>query len=113
MLSLTLVYESISSLRNDVASLILQYPCDFLGATSGIGLETTRVLALRGVHVIMAVRNVEVGQKVKASICEKIPNAKLDVMELDLSSQASVHQFSSDYITKDLPLNILMYKIIL
>ncbi|WMV40608.1 hypothetical protein MTR67_033993 [Solanum verrucosum] len=26
------------------------------GATSGIGMETTRVLALHGVHVIMAVR---------------------------------------------------------
>nr|XP_043614191.1 short-chain dehydrogenase TIC 32, chloroplastic-like [Erigeron canadensis] len=78
------------------------------GATSGIGLETARVLALRGVHVIMAVRNVEAGQKVKASICEKIPNAKLDVMELDLSSQASVRQFTSDYISKDLPLNILI-----
>ncbi|XP_071701458.1 short-chain dehydrogenase TIC 32, chloroplastic-like [Rutidosis leptorrhynchoides] len=78
------------------------------GATSGIGLETARVLALRGVHVIMAVRNVEVGQKVKASICEKIPNSRLDVMELDLSSQASVRQFASDYISKDLPLNILI-----
>ncbi|GKC50242.1 short-chain dehydrogenase TIC 32, chloroplastic-like protein, partial [Tanacetum coccineum] len=31
------------------------------GATSGIGLETARVLALRGVHVVIAVRNVEAG----------------------------------------------------
>ncbi|KAI8569603.1 hypothetical protein RHMOL_Rhmol02G0290500 [Rhododendron molle] len=27
------------------------------GASSGIGTETTRFLALRGVHVVMAVRN--------------------------------------------------------
>ncbi|CAH1451401.1 unnamed protein product [Lactuca virosa] len=78
------------------------------GASSGIGLETARVLALRGVHVVMPVRNVELGQKVKASICEKIPNAKIDVMELDLSSQASVRDFASQYISKDLPLNILI-----
>lgn len=78
------------------------------GATSGIGLETARVLALRGVHVIMPVRNVEAGQKVKTSICEKIPNAKLDVMELDLSSQASVRKFAAEYIAKDLPINILI-----
>lgn len=78
------------------------------GATSGIGLETARVLALRGVHVIMPVRNVEAGQKVKKSICEKIPNAKLDVMELDLSSQASVRKFAAEYISKDLPINILI-----
>ncbi|KAI7741549.1 hypothetical protein M8C21_006157 [Ambrosia artemisiifolia] len=78
------------------------------GANSGIGLETASVLALRGVHVIMAVRNLEVGKKVKASVCTKTPNAKLDVMELDLSSQASVRKFAADYIAKDLPLNILI-----
>lgn len=33
------------------------------GPTSGIGTETARVLALRGVHVVMAVRNVDAGQK--------------------------------------------------
>nr|KAJ0217094.1 hypothetical protein LSAT_V11C300104510 [Lactuca sativa] len=47
------------------------------GATSGIGLETAHVLALRGVHVVMPVRNMESGKKVKESIVEKIPNAKL------------------------------------
>ncbi|KAK1408283.1 hypothetical protein QVD17_39925 [Tagetes erecta] len=78
------------------------------GASSGIGTETASVLALRGVHVIMAVRNLQVGQKVKASICKKTPNAKIDVMELDLSSQASVRQFAADYVSKNLPLNILV-----
>ncbi|KAL8226926.1 hypothetical protein R6Q57_016758 [Mikania cordata] len=78
------------------------------GASSGIGMETASVLALRGVNVIMAVRDVEAGQKVKTKICAKIPNAKLDVMELDLSSQASVRQFAADYVSKNLPLNILI-----
>nr|POE96351.1 short-chain dehydrogenase tic 32, chloroplastic [Quercus suber] len=31
------------------------------GASSGLGAETTRVLTLRGVHVIMAVRNTDAG----------------------------------------------------
>ncbi|XP_076887294.1 short-chain dehydrogenase TIC 32, chloroplastic-like [Bidens hawaiensis] len=78
------------------------------GANSGIGLETASVLALRGVHVIIAVRNLQVGQKVKAGVIAKIPNAKIDVMELDLSSQASVRRFATDYISKDLPLNVLI-----
>ncbi|KAK2418763.1 hypothetical protein QL285_003096 [Trifolium repens] len=30
-----------------------------LGASGGLGLETTRILALRGVHVVMAVGNVK------------------------------------------------------
>ncbi|XP_043811540.1 short-chain dehydrogenase TIC 32, chloroplastic isoform X2 [Manihot esculenta] len=78
------------------------------GASSGIGAETTRVLALRGVHVIMAVRNTEAGRNVKQAILKQIPTAKIDVMELDLSSMDSVRKFASQYISLDLPLNILI-----
>ncbi|KAL8244915.1 hypothetical protein R6Q59_011173 [Mikania micrantha] len=78
------------------------------GATSGIGVETTRVLALRGVHVIMAGRNIEKGIKVKESILEETPDAKVDVMELDLSSMDSVRNFAAKYISSGLPLHILI-----
>ncbi|XP_076934906.1 short-chain dehydrogenase TIC 32, chloroplastic-like [Bidens hawaiensis] len=78
------------------------------GASSGIGLETTRVLALRGVHVVMAVRNTKTGEKVKESIIADLPNAKVDVMELDLSSLASVRTFGAEYCSSGLPLNILI-----
>ena len=78
------------------------------GASSGIGVETTRVLALRGVHVNMAVRNMEAGRKVKEEVVKENPTAKIDVMELDLSSMASVRKFASDYTSSGLPLNILM-----
>ncbi|GKB50047.1 short-chain dehydrogenase TIC 32, chloroplastic-like protein [Tanacetum coccineum] len=78
------------------------------GATSGIGTETARVLALRGVHVVMPVRNIESGNQVKQSIAEKIPNAKIEVMELDISSLDSVQKFATQYSSKGLPLNILI-----
>ncbi|WOG85827.1 hypothetical protein DCAR_0105020 [Daucus carota subsp. sativus] len=78
------------------------------GASSGIGIETARVLALRGVHVVMAVRNTASGKKVKDEILKEIPNAKIDVMELDLSSLASVKKFASDYNSSALPLNLLI-----
>ena len=71
-------------------------------------MEATRVLALRGVHVIMAVRNVEAGRTVKEKILEEIPDARINVMELDLSSMVSVRKFASDYDSSALPLNILM-----
>ncbi|KAG6390206.1 hypothetical protein SASPL_151688 [Salvia splendens] len=54
------------------------------GASSGIGAETARVLALRGVHVIMGVRNVGAGHRSKEAIIKQVPYAKLDAMELDL-----------------------------
>ncbi|KAL6192939.1 hypothetical protein ACLB2K_034025 [Fragaria x ananassa] len=37
------------------------------GASSGIVTETTRVLVLRGAHVVMAVRNKDAGTNVKRS----------------------------------------------
>ncbi|KAE8677978.1 Short-chain dehydrogenase TIC 32 [Hibiscus syriacus] len=78
------------------------------GASSGIGMETSRVLALRSVHVIMAVRNVGAGRNVKEAILQEIPGAKVDAMELDLSSMASVRKFASDYQSSNLPLNLLI-----
>ncbi|XAR53643.1 Very-long-chain 3-oxoacyl-CoA reductase [Bertholletia excelsa] len=78
------------------------------GASSGIGTETARVLALRGVHVVMGVRNVSAGNEVKDAIVKEIPTAKIDTMELDLSSMTSVKKFASEFNSSGLPLNILI-----
>ncbi|XP_021730054.1 short-chain dehydrogenase TIC 32, chloroplastic-like [Chenopodium quinoa] len=78
------------------------------GASSGLGAETSRVLALRGVHVIMAIRNVANGKEIRAKILNEVPNAKIDIMELDLSSMASVRKFASDYKSSNNPLNIII-----
>lgn len=78
------------------------------GASSGIGTETTRVLALRGIHVIMAVRNMIAANDIKAAIIKEIPTAKVDAMELDLSSMTSIRKFASEFNSSGLPLNILM-----
>ncbi|KAL2929481.1 Short-chain dehydrogenase TIC 32 chloroplastic, partial [Bienertia sinuspersici] len=48
------------------------------------------------------------GKNLKAKILEEIPAVKLDVMELDLSSLASVEKFASEYKSLGLPLNVLM-----
>ncbi|XP_047325956.1 short-chain dehydrogenase TIC 32, chloroplastic-like [Impatiens glandulifera] len=78
------------------------------GASSGIGRETGRVLALRGVHVIMAIRNMDAGNKVKEAILQEIPCAKIDIMELDLSSFSSITNFAAQFTSSALPLNILI-----
>uniref|UniRef100_A0A251VBC2 Putative glucose/ribitol dehydrogenase n=1 Tax=Helianthus annuus TaxID=4232 RepID=A0A251VBC2_HELAN len=76
--------------------------------TSGIGLETARVLALRGVHVVMAARNVEAAAKCKETIIKSCPSATIDVMKLELRSLKSVTNFANEYISMGLPLNILI-----
>ncbi|KAK3132608.1 hypothetical protein QOZ80_6AG0525120 [Eleusine coracana subsp. coracana] len=78
-------------------------------ASSGIGAETARTLALRGAHVVMAVRSIPAAQALRDDVLAQAPEAKVDVMELDLSSMASVHPFASEFITRGLPLNNLMY----
>lgn len=67
------------------------------GASSGLGVETTRVLALAGADVTMAVRNVEAGEKVKAQLAAGLPAAsgRLDVKALDLSDLSSVRAFAA------------------
>ncbi|KAG5234576.1 short-chain dehydrogenase Tic32 family protein [Salix suchowensis] len=77
-------------------------------ASSGIGAETARVLALRGVHVVMGVRNLEAGREVKEAIVKGNPDAKVDAMDLDLSSMASVKKFAEDFKSLNLPLNLLI-----
>jgi hypothetical protein len=79
------------------------------GASSGIGAETARVLAARGAHVVMAARNVAAADSVRQAVLADTPASTLDVMELDLSSMASVRKFAADFSAKGLPLNILVY----
>jgi len=79
------------------------------GATSGIGVETARVLALRGVHVVMGIRNMAAGAEIKETILRDNPTAKIGMMELDLSSLESVRKFAAQFKSCGLPLNILVY----
>lgn len=56
----------------------------------------------------MAVRNVSTGLEAREAIVAKILVARIDVLELDLSSIASVRRFASNFDSLNLPLNILM-----
>ncbi|KAK4481018.1 hypothetical protein RD792_011886, partial [Penstemon davidsonii] len=78
------------------------------GGASGIGLETTRVLALRKAHVVIAARNVEAANKAKQLILKDNENARIDVLKLDLASLKSVKDFADNFIALNLPLNILI-----
>ncbi|KAG5549916.1 hypothetical protein RHGRI_015028 [Rhododendron griersonianum] len=78
------------------------------GVSSGVGKETTLVLALHGVHIVMGVRNTDSGRKVREVILEENSNAKIDVKELDLNSMASARNFSSEFNSLGLPLNLLI-----
>ncbi len=86
------------------------------GANNGIGFETTLALANYGFKVIMACRSLEKAEKAKSAILEKLPNADLDILQLDLSDLNSVktfaQQFKDNYSKLDVLINnagVLIY----
>lgn len=60
------------------------------GANTGLGYETARVLAGRGAHVVIAVRDTAKGDAAANKIRSASPQAEVDVVALDLGSLASV-----------------------
>jgi len=72
------------------------------GGNAGIGLETTKVLAVAGATVIVAARDIE---KAKKNL-EGIPNVELELM--DLIDPASIDAFATKFLASNRPLHILI-----
>jgi len=79
------------------------------GANGGLGLETAKVMAAKGAHVVMAVRNQEKATAARADILAATPDASLELVELDLGSQGSIRaaaaQILADHDTIDILVN--------
>lgn len=77
------------------------------GPTSGIGIETARVLALKGAHVVLAARSETKLAATKAELEEKLAKvgvkAKLSAIKCDLSDLASVKEFVASFLALKTP----------
>lgn len=78
------------------------------GANSGLGLEATKELVRKGATVIMACRNIEKGKDAVDEVITEIPNAKVELMELDLSKLVSVREFAKNFNQKFDKLDVLV-----
>jgi NAD(P)-dependent dehydrogenase (short-subunit alcohol dehydrogenase family) len=65
------------------------------GANSGIGKAAAIKFAKEGYTVVMACRNVERSKMVQQEIIEATKNPHIDLLQLDISSFQSIHQFST------------------
>jgi NAD(P)-dependent dehydrogenase (short-subunit alcohol dehydrogenase family) len=67
------------------------------GANSGLGLVTARELARAGASVVMACRNLEKGHAAVDEVRAAVPDAQVQLDELDLASLASVRAFADRF----------------
>lgn len=78
------------------------------GANSGIGFEAAREFARKGATTVLACRSKDKAEAALAEIMVEIPNANAEIMQLDLTSQASVHQLADTFKAKYDQLDLLV-----
>ena len=78
------------------------------GANGGLGLETARALAGAGAHVVMAARNQAKAAEAVDDIRSGLSGASLEVVDLDLGSQASVRDAAAAIIRDHQRIDLLV-----
>ncbi len=79
------------------------------GANSGIGKAAAEKLANHGNVVILACRSETRGKKAAEEILGRHPAAELDVVVVDMASQASIQQFAKTFLSKYKKLDVLIH----
>jgi NAD(P)-dependent dehydrogenase (short-subunit alcohol dehydrogenase family) len=67
------------------------------GGNSGIGYEAALQFARHNANTILACRNLDKANSAAKQIAASYPSAKVEVMELDLSSLASIRRFADAF----------------
>ncbi|MCH9657314.1 SDR family NAD(P)-dependent oxidoreductase [archaeon] len=78
------------------------------GSNSGIGFESIKHFSAKGAQTILACRNIKNGKSAKGRILEEHPNAKIDVMNLDLADLESIHSFVKKFNETHSELDVLL-----
>ncbi|MEZ4830036.1 MAG: oxidoreductase [Bacteroidia bacterium] len=95
--------DNITQLPNQAGRIMI-----VTGANTGLGYETTLSLAKTGAKVIMACRNMPKANQAKEKIQQQLPDADIEVMEIDLSSLKSVRKFAHDFQARYNTLDVLI-----
>ena len=78
------------------------------GANSGLGFATTRELARRGAHVIMAVRDLDKGAAARGELESALERPSLELRRLDLLELGSVRSLAKDLLDERRPIDVLV-----
>ena len=75
------------------------------GCSSGIGIETTRALALTGARLFCSARDLEKG---KAALSDILEPGRVELIKLDMNSLNSVRACADEFLSKSQKLNVLI-----
>ncbi len=78
------------------------------GANTGLGYETTKAFAQKGVTTVMACRTQARALDAMAKIQEEVPDAKLEFLQLDLADLANVRRFTEAFRASHSSLDLLV-----
>ncbi len=78
------------------------------GANGGLGMETARELARHGAHVVMAARDQDKAADAVESIRGEVPDASLEVVEIDLASLESVRAAAATILAEHEAIDVLV-----
>lgn len=78
------------------------------GANSGLGFGLAKRLSAAGADVVMAIRDRVKGEQAIAEIRREVPEAKLSIRQLDLSSLPSVAALGEELTAEGRPIDILI-----
>jgi NAD(P)-dependent dehydrogenase (short-subunit alcohol dehydrogenase family) len=78
------------------------------GANAGIGYHTALQLAAKGATVLLASRNPERGRAARERILATVPEARVEMVALDLADLDSVHQLADHILASDDGLDVLV-----
>jgi NAD(P)-dependent dehydrogenase (short-subunit alcohol dehydrogenase family) len=78
------------------------------GANSGIGYQAARELARHGAHVVLGCRSVTKGKAARERIVGEIPEAELEVVELDMASLRSIRGVAKMFTGSGARLDVLV-----
>lgn len=78
------------------------------GADGDIGRNTVQGIALRGARIVMACLDAKLAEPVRNEIVRQTGNNDIEIMQLDLASQADIRRFAAEFTARYDRLDVLI-----
>lgn len=78
------------------------------GGNSGVGYETALALAKKDIEVVLACRNIKKAEEAKSEILNQYAKARVNIMNVDMSSLRQVREFADQCQEKYQKLDLLI-----